>query len=230
MCLLKTWAVCPSWAWECPDKSCFSLKCFRLVLPAQRRGGQLASPRLPAGSENGAETWGWRGSCCERSRQASVGGVHGARAAKEDLKSERGLICTAGELDFDKEHWNGFCRRQYDKTTFHLHMNYIWASFLLLQAWKFFLFVCELRTHPCVHSVVQEVLLLWPWAGGLRRSCLFPRTRICFNILEFHKCIYSSHDFRWALIPMPFYNVVFPPTYTSYLKLCYILRSYTAYL
>lgn len=176
--------------------------------------------------------------------QASVDGIHGAWAvcvcvcvkdsfvwvSKEDLKGELGLICTGGEPDFDKEHWGGFCRREYAKTAFHLHKNYTWASFLLLQAWKFFLFVCELRTPPCIHSVVQELLLLWPWVGGLGRSCLFPRTHICFNILEFHKCIYSSCDFRWALIPMPFCNVVFPPTYTSYLILFYILQSYTAYL
>lgn len=207
---------CPSWVWEHPDKNCFShnLMCFRLVLPAHRRGGQLASPRLPGGRERGAEAWGWRGSCSERSRQAWMEYVeHGlggcvkdsfVRASKEDLESELGLICTEEEPDFDKKHWNGFCRREYAKTTFHLHKNFMWASFLLLQAWKRFLFVCELRTPPCIHFVVQEALFLQPWAGGLQRSCLFPRTHTHFNILEFHKCICSSCDFHRALIPVLF--------------------------
>ena len=84
------------------------------------------------------------GSCCERSRQVWMEYMeHGLGGcvkdsfvwvSKEDLKSELGLICMEGGPDFDEEHWYGFCRREYAKTTFHLHKNYIWASFLSLQA------------------------------------------------------------------------------------------------
>jgi len=115
-----------------------------LVLLAQRRGRHLDSPRLPEGSDNGAKAWGWRGSRCERSRPLWVEytehGLGGCLkdsfmwASNEDFKSVLGLICTDREPDFDKEHWDGCCRREYAKTTFPLHSNYKWASFLLLQA------------------------------------------------------------------------------------------------
>lgn len=58
-----------------------------------------------------------------------------AWVSKEDLKGEMGLIiCTEGKPDFGKEHWGGLRSREYAKTftVFHLHKNYMWASFLLL--------------------------------------------------------------------------------------------------
>lgn len=50
-------------------------------------------------------------------------------ASKEDFESEQGLVCTEGKAGFAKESWDGLCGREYAKTPFHLHKNYMWAFF-----------------------------------------------------------------------------------------------------
>lgn len=50
-------------------------------------------------------------------------------ASKEGFESEQGLVCTEEKPDFAKEHWDRLCGREYAKTSFHLHKNYMWAFF-----------------------------------------------------------------------------------------------------